>query len=463
MIIDLDYISEYPRIIQTINASPETKVAKVLYWEDTLMDWYNFNKGKEDCNKNITIYNFSEYKEINFVKLKKWLLKNDYVIACNGVVYDNSVSGILPTIIDGWFNERVEFKNQLKKYKAKKDELMEILYECKQYADKILLNTGYGVLGLPVFRFYDKDMAESVTTTGRWFIKYGAKRANQFLQKYGKKDYVLYIHTDSIFLHLENMNDLDMVKKVCKEVQDYTNESLLDFCKNILMVNTNKYMSLKQEIIARTALFLAKNRNALWVINEEGVDVDKIVVKGINTVSTSFPQAFKDILGEILEDILKLKSKDSIDAKLIKFNNNLTKQTLEDIGIVKSVNGIDKYFDPIIKYKKGAPVQVKSAINYNILLKELKLMSKYKKIKSGEKIKYVYVKENPYGFDSIAYTDESDKKILDWVQKYIDYKKVFKAELYNKLKMFYDAVGWELPEEILVKKILKRKVKKNAK
>jgi DNA polymerase elongation subunit (family B) len=43
---------------------------------------------------------------------------------------------------------------------------------------KILLNSLYGVLGLPAFRFYDIDNAEAVTTTGRTVIQSTSHMAN---------------------------------------------------------------------------------------------------------------------------------------------------------------------------------------------------------------------------------------------------------------------------------------------
>lgn len=461
MIIDLDYTSEYPNIIRTLNISPETKIMKVVRWEDYIYKWYDFNITGNNYDTSILVGNGKREKEITFERLKKYLEEENCVIACNGVIYDNNKRGILASMIDDWFETRQEYSAMAKKYYQSGKEELGKLFDSKQYNRKIRLNATYGYLGLVVARYYDKDSAESITSTGRYMIKYASKQANKFLQKYGEKDYVLYIHTDSIFLHLDDVN-INNVKIISKEVQDYTNNSLEHFCKNVINTD-NKFMELKQEIIAKSALFLGKNRNALWVINEKGVDVDKIVVKGINTVSTSFPTAFKTILEDILQDILKIRNEKIVSDKLIEFKKGLKNITIQDLGITKSINGIEKYHDRENLYKKRAPVQVKSAINYNLMLSDFKLTKKHRKIKSGEKAKYVYLKENQYGYDTMAFREDSPEEILNFVEKYVDVDRVFVGELLNKIKEFYKACGWEIPIELIYVKNKKGKKKDEKK
>ena len=52
-----------------------------------------------------------------------------------------------------------------------------------QYLQKVLLNSLYGVLGLPVFRFYDLDNAEATTYTGQTLIKFTKKIGNSYYNK----------------------------------------------------------------------------------------------------------------------------------------------------------------------------------------------------------------------------------------------------------------------------------------
>ena len=53
-------------------------------------------------------------------------------------------------------------------------------FKRRQHIQKIVLNSLYGVLGLPVFRFYDVDNAEATTTTGQDLIKFTERIANSY-------------------------------------------------------------------------------------------------------------------------------------------------------------------------------------------------------------------------------------------------------------------------------------------
>ena len=107
--------------------------------------------------------------------LREYLEKNKYSIAANGVVYDTQIKGFLPSILDKWFNERVEYKNLRKKYEKEGDEAKAEYFDRLQLVTKILLNSFYGVLGNPTFRFNDPDNAVAITSTGQQLIKFSKK------------------------------------------------------------------------------------------------------------------------------------------------------------------------------------------------------------------------------------------------------------------------------------------------
>ena len=62
-----------------------------------------------------------------------------------------------------WFDERVEYRKLSKKFFEEGDKEKSDYFERRQYLQKVVLNSLYGVLGLPVFRFYDLDNAEATT------------------------------------------------------------------------------------------------------------------------------------------------------------------------------------------------------------------------------------------------------------------------------------------------------------
>ena len=113
-------------------------------------------------------------------------------ISSNGVLYDLTQKGVIPAILEKWFNERVEYRKLAKKYGQEGDDELHGYFDRRQLVQKILLNSLYGVLGLTVFRFYDIDNAEGTTTTGQKLIQFTETIANSYYNKILKtdKDYV---------------------------------------------------------------------------------------------------------------------------------------------------------------------------------------------------------------------------------------------------------------------------------
>src|SRR6056300_1636277 len=92
---------------------------------------------------------------------------------------------------------------------------------------------------------------------------------------------------------------------------------------------------------------------------------------------------------------------------------------------------------------KGTPAHVKAAILYNDCLKHFEAPFKYEPMKNGDKVKWVYLKNNPLGLDGLAFTGYSDPpEIEKFISTYIDHTKLFERELSGKLQIFFTAVGW---------------------
>ena len=68
---------------------------------------------------------------------------------------------------------------------------------------------------------------------------------------------------------------------------------------------------------------------------------------------------------------------------------------------------------------------------------------KYEPMKNGDKVKWVYLKQNPLGLDGVKFKGYDDlKEIMELVNTYIDYDKIFERELLKKLEDFYNAKKW---------------------
>ena len=456
-VYDLDITSMYPAVIRTLNISPETKIGKIKGWD----------AGKFISKGNTKTYSIldSNEKEINKfteTELKDYFERTDVSVSSNGIMYRTDKQGLIPALLTKWFNERVEMRKLVKKFNEQGDKEKEEYFDRRQYLQKIILNSLYGVLGLPVFRFYDLDNAEATTLTGQSLIKFSKKITNHFYNKElgDTKDHVIYIDTDSIFASAvpliehrfpnQELSDTMMTQRIMEvtsEVQDYLNKSYDFFSKKFLNVDKHVF-DIKQEVIAKTGLFIVKKRYGLKIINDAGRKVNKIHVKGLDTVRSNFAVAMKKLLSSVLEDILTDVPKEKIDDRITLFKRNMHMLHYDVMANPIGVKGIQKYTqksdDTFQLFKKGAPVHVKSAINYNSLLQHWYEGRKYEKISNGTKIKWVYLKDNEFGFDTIAYKGYEDpKEILDLIKNKIDHNKMYEQAMSKKLGMFYEAMGWE--------------------
>ena len=452
-IYDLDLTSLYPSIIMTLNISPESKIGKIQDWDSN-----KFLKGEVD-----TYYIGDD--SISKENLRQFLDESKYSIASNGVLYRTDSVGCIPGILDLWFQKRVEYKDEMKKFGKSGDKEKYAFFHKRQLVQKILLNSLYGVLGLPAFRFYDVDNATAVTTTGQTVIKSTADMANI---KYNKElgnpdlDSNIYIDTDSVFFSAAPLldkrnpswrdNDQDtiagFVNEIAEEVQDYLNQFYDVLSEKIFNVSKDKHrLEIKKEYVAKAGLWIAKKRYAQWIISDNGVPVDKLDVKGLDVKRSSFPKAFQECMGTVLIDILKGKSEEEISDYVVDFKKKMVHRPIAEVAKNSAVKNLSKYMPKgkrqLFQFAKGAPAHVKAAISYNDCLKHFDAPFKYEPMKNGDKVKWVYLKNNPLGIDGVAFTGYSDPPELeDFVKTYIDHNKIFERELKGKLQDFFDAIGW---------------------
>ena len=460
-VYDLDITSMYPSCIMSLNISPETKLGRIEGWnpEEFL---------KKDNKKTYSItHNEKVLNRYTETELKHMMDNENIGIATNGVMYRTDKTGLLPALLRKWFDERVEYRKLSKKFHENGDVEQSEYFDRRQHLQKIVLNSLYGVLGLPAFRFYDLDNAEAVTTTGQSLIKFTRKIGNAFYNKElnDTKDHCIYIDTDSVFFsalplvkkrfpEVDTSSEDTMSKailKIADEVQLYLNTGYDYFAKKFCNLDKHRF-DIKQEVIAKSGLFVTKKRYGLKIINDNGKKVNKLMVKGLDTVRSSFPIAMREMLSKLLEDILMDVPKEQLDKFILNFKNSMKLMDFDKIAIPTSVKGIKKYRDGngdiFHSYKLGTPVHVKSALFYNDMLKHFKVTKRYSLIHNGEKIKWVYLKNNPIGIQTIAYKGHEDPpQILDFIRQFINHNKIYKQALHKKIMMLYEALGWDEPTD----------------
>jgi len=450
-IYGLDLTSLYPSIIMSLNISPETKLAEISDWDG--------NEYAKRADRTYDI-NGTELSKDDFFTM---IDDNKISVAANGVLYRTDKKGLIPEILEGWFSQRMMLRNQMNKYGEEGNDKKYQFYKKRVEIYKVLLNSLYGVLGLPAFRFYDLANAEAVTTTGRSVIKFSANMINEYYNKElgaGKKDHVIYIDTDSTYVSglplLEKREpDIDMTDEklvsnrildIAAEVQDYLNHSYDFLAKKIFNLDKHRF-EIKREYVAKSGFWISKKRYAQWIINDNGLVVDRIGVKGMDVVRSSFPKAFRELMSDILKDILEGTPKEEVDEKILEFRKNLHELPLSDIAKVTSVKNMKKYKVGKDEHrgvrKKGTPAHVKASFAFNELLKHFNIDKKHSPIRSGDKVKWIYLKQNPLNLNGMAFRGYEDPpQVIDFIKKHADYDKIFERELESKLKDFYTALGW---------------------
>jgi DNA polymerase elongation subunit (family B) len=463
-VYDLDLTSLYPSIIMSLNISPETKIGKIQNWD--IEEWL---KG---VDKVYNVIGKDDEYEYSPQELREVITDNNLAIAANGVLYNQDAPGVISDILNTWFDQRVKFRELEKKYAEEGNKEKHEFYSRRQHVQKILLNSMYGVLGLPAFRFYDIDNAEAVTITGQTVIKKTAEIANiKYQKELGTTiDYNVYIDTDSIFMMAEPLvkhrfpdykefDEKDMaihVDDIANETQIFINKFYDILADKFFFIPKGKHrFQIKKEYISKAAFWVAKKRYAQWIVLKDGRVADTLEIKGLDVVRSSFPKAFQDFMRKMLMDILTGKSNEFIDEEFLKFKDEMNNIPINKIAKGGALKELSKYDDgswvsggKIALFQSGTPAHVKAGITYNRLLKFYKSSFKHEPIKDGDKIKWVYLKDNPLGLETLAFKNYNDpKEVMDFIEQYIDRGDLYMAELENKIVDFYNALKWEKPSQ----------------
>ena len=482
---DEDLTSLYPSIIMSLNIGRESLVGRIVTYNgrDNRLGLNDLKK--MDPNKEYSIENLKKQtKQLTVKQLIKLVEGNKLSITANGVMFRTDKPSTLSIVLTKWFDERVKYKNAMKKaFKAGNKEEGE-LNHLRQYTMKILLNSLYGATALPTFRYGSVVLSEGITLTGQRIIQDSGTFINQEAEKTlqtGKEVYeirttpkqryedcssvVVYEDTDSCYVNAEPLlrkiypdfdetsekDKLDKLEEISLTYQDKINEYYIDLAKEAFNVPKDKNrLEMKTECTIRSAFFSGKRRYAQYITKKEGVPCDEIDVKGLDFKKSNFPPLFRTFFEGILHKILFGETRDKIDKEILEFKESLPGLDFVDISKPTGVRGIKKYLGTpssatniFSTFEVKAPVGVKAAVRYNDLLKFKGLDKKHTQIVEGDKIKWVYLRDNPYKIDTMGFLDfDMPKGIRDFIEEYVDIPKSFDTILKNKLESFYKDLGW---------------------
>ena len=281
------------------------------------------------------------------------------------------------------------------------------------------------------------------------------------------KNYCAYVDTDSnyfnaepILKHLypnfEELSDIEKdskLEKVALAYQDIITEDYDRLARETFNITTHR-LEMKTECVIRSAYFRATRRYAQWITKQEGINKEVLDIKGLEFMKANFPPILGDFFNNILQQVLKGEEKANIIKQIKNFKHKILSGDipLAKLGNPTAVKKLQKYSgnsaragELFTEILKGAPAPVRAAIRYNDLLKLWKLDRKYNLITMADKVKWIYLKDNPYKIEALAFFDyDMPDKIKEFLENYADRQKVFNSILLNKLEGFFSDLQWSL-------------------
>lgn len=439
-IVSFDLNSLYPHLMLQYNMSPETYVQ----------------------NKRL---------EVNQDMVLGGSFQNDdpsVSVAANGVCFTNEKLGVIPEIIEEYYANRSKIKKEMLRTEqlaedetdpVKKKELKRQITQLhnSQMAIKIAMNSLYGATANVYFIYYINEMAEAITTSGQLSIRYAEKTVNQYINNIMKTDnvdYIVYIDTDSIYVRMAPLIEKvfgttkitrkqgeEFLDKICKEKIEGVIEKGYEDLANMMGAYRNA-MAMKREKITDKSLFTGKKHYIMNTLNSEGVHYEKpkVSVTGIESVRSSTPEVCRGKLQESFGVMMGMGEEET-HSFISDFKKEFMTLRPDQIAKNSGTDDIEKYSHSKTLYKKGCPAHVRGAVMYNHFLKEKGLEKKYEMIKSGDKIKFVYLtmpnplKENIISFPSVLPEEFG-------LQQYVDYDTQFEKVFLKPITGVLSAIGW---------------------
>ena len=441
-IVSFDINSLYPHLIMQYNISPEKIVG--------------MNPEGTSVNKLLS-------RKLNLDHLKG----QDVCMAPNGATFKRDNAGFLPRLLDKMYQDRVVYKDKMMKAKklyqeTKDDKYKNEIARCHniQWAKKIALNSAYGAIGNQYFRYYDVRQATAITSSGQLVIRHIETEVNNYMNKILQTenvDYIVASDTDSIYLKLDSL-----VEKTCKDktldqkvnfidkVAQQKIEPFIEKCFNDLSNYTNAFeqrMVMKREVIADKAIWTAKKRYMLHVLDDEGIRLTKPKMKimGIEAVKSSTPEVCRGRIKEAI-DMMMTKDNDTLIKFVADFREEFNQMTPEQISFPRSCNNLKKYRSSKDIFVKGTPIHVKGALIYNQKIKEHKIDHIYPAIQEGDKIKFIKLKSrNPFKNDVISYITKLPREFE--LNEYIDRDIMFEKTFITPLSFILESIGWDVEKK----------------
>jgi DNA polymerase elongation subunit (family B) len=497
-IASFDVQSLYPTIMRTLNMGMETKLElKHLTPEmRRYLSYINSNlmvaddEGKMNVNPDTITNGITD-------ELIQHFYDEDVAVGANAVFYRREPKSFYSVMIEELFNNRLDYKSKLKKAKKELSECTEpvrkaeletecSIWDLKQHATKIMLNSLYGACGNQYFRFFDVKNAEAVTTTGQFIIQYIARGIDSYLNLKMKtgpcedcrknvtemnevfdsqvpvncshqppaQKFVIYSDTDSVYVSLktivdkfcpnaDTMQKVDFVDNLCKEAIQKEINRLFRLITTRYLNGVGDYLLMNREVIGDKGIWTAKKRYLVNVRDKEGIRKPNAELKymGLEIKKTTVPKFCRDAMEEAVSIIME-KDQQTLFKYVADTKARFLEQKVENVSFPRGVNGLVKYGNAKTVWIKGTPMHVKGVLTYNHYIDKLNLEGKYPKIKDGEKMKFFYLREpNPANTNAMAFLTAFPLEF--GLNDYIDWELQWEKSFIEPLMLILNAIKWD--------------------
>ena len=454
-LVYMDINSLYPNTMITLNLSLETKVGSFPINEDTMEPV--LTNGKLFFRKNIHI-NHGDCPEFfnSYDELMEWVRQNNYTVSKGGVVFSQKKRGIISKFLDDLYEKRKACRKEMFycEDKVKKNQL-----NLKQKNIKLLLNSLYGIIATSASSLYDRELAMSVTITGRYATEAGQHGIDKIT---GGMAEIIAGDTDSRVVSItkllkkanKTMFDADhnldpSVESLIRIIEKHANSSANNWARESLNSNDPRY-GFATECLCDVGLWTDKKMYVLSKIyGEDYVKLDEREweYKGLKIVKAAYSQSVKTLLKNLFESIVLNADKSKGDELLAEAYDIFQNMSIDEIAISTGTNSFEKYnalFKAGGNFASKTPGQIKACISYNRLIESCGLSKKYTPIFGRQTVKTFYCNKNVYQVDRIAYEDVFPTELLDDIQP--DYKLSFEKSVAKPIKEIYQLMNWTMPD-----------------
>ena len=357
-----------------------------------------------------------------------------------------------------------ELKKKIEELTALKNELKN-----EEQAVKLTMNSIYGAIGNNWFVCFNPEVAEAVTLQGQDLIKHSEKILHKYFHEFWHVDtelheklglsnvrkihrpMVVYGDTDSNYVTFQEVvASCDWPgepKELILKINEYRLKDYLKKCFDIYSKkwNTDNYQDFEMETLAINGIFLGKKKYVTNIVYSHGVHSDplsSIKTTGVEMIKGGTPSFVREKLLFLTKFIFSKGRAFNLREfvqELKSIKKDFKAQEPENISLGIAVNNYEKFIlndTTNFEVAKACPIHVRASGYHNFLLNSSKYKDKYPLLRSGDKVRFYFVKTKseadnnvfafaqgtyPYEFaPPIDYDEQFTKTILDPINRFIE-------------------------------------------